>query len=316
MKLIAELCQNHNGDVDALLKMVDDAAESGATHIKIQHILAKTVTFRQQFEDGGIDRISGVEFIKRPYGAECERLQGLELDDSVIRKFIKRCDLNGVVPLTTCFAAQHSSYLANVGFKEIKVASYDCASHSMLQDLNDKFSYIYVSTGATFNSEIKVTSEILPPEKSSFLHCVTRYPTPLDALNLGRINWLRQFKRPVGFSDHSLKSKSKLGAVKLALTLGAELIEVHYRIFTEDQSKDGPVSVDKDQLSEIKKFSEISKNAQVKEMKDSGLAWAIDGLNENFVMSEEEYKNRLYYRGRFGSLVKEDGIIRHVNNWE
>ena len=33
-------------------------------------------------------------------------------------------------------------------------------------------------------------------------------------------------------------------------------------------------------------------------------------------MSKEEYSNRLYYRGRFASVKRENGIERHVYNWE
>lgn len=316
MKLIAELCQNHNGDINALLNMVDEAADAGATHVKIQHIFAENVTFRPQFEKGGIDKISGVEFIERPYDAEYKRMKGLELDESVVKTFIARCIKNNVVPLTTCFCTQHAQFLADVGFKEIKVASYDCASHSMLRVLREKFQHVYVSTGATFNQEIEVAAEILPPEKSSFLHCVTRYPTPLDALNLGRMDWLRRFSRPVGFSDHSLKSRDELAAVKLALTLGAEIIEVHYRIFPEGQSKDGPVSVDKAQLRELSDFSNLSLEAKNDEIKSLDLLDFAEVSAQTFKMSDEEYKNRLYFRGRFASLVESDGVTRHVYNWE
>ena len=316
MKLIAELCQNHNGDVSALLNMIDEAADAGATHVKIQHILAENVTFRPQFETGGVDRISGVEFIQRPYDAEYKRMKGLELDDAVVKMFIARCIKNSVIPLTTCFCTQHADYLADVGFKEIKVASYDCASHSMLRILREKFDHVYVSTGATSNQEIEVAAEILPADKSSFLHCVTRYPTPLDALNLGRMNWLKKFDRPVGFSDHSLKSRDELSAVKLALTLGAELIEVHYRIFPADQSKDGPVSVDKMQLRELSDFTALSVSDKQSEIEKLGLFEFTQTDGGSFIMSQEEYKNRLYFRGRFASLVLEDGITRHVYNWE
>ena len=38
MKLIAELCQNHNGDYEILKDMVYAAKENGATHVKTQHI--------------------------------------------------------------------------------------------------------------------------------------------------------------------------------------------------------------------------------------------------------------------------------------
>ena len=37
-KLIAELCQNHNGEINILEEMVAAAAESGADYAKIQSI--------------------------------------------------------------------------------------------------------------------------------------------------------------------------------------------------------------------------------------------------------------------------------------
>ena len=44
MKLIAELCQNHNGDEYLLNKMIEDALEGGATHIKVQSIFSNDLT--------------------------------------------------------------------------------------------------------------------------------------------------------------------------------------------------------------------------------------------------------------------------------
>ena len=41
------------------------------------------------------------------------------------------------------------------------------------------------------------------------LHCVTIYPTPLNQLNLSRLEYLRNFTKNVGFSDHSLVSLDK-----------------------------------------------------------------------------------------------------------
>ena len=50
--LIAEFCQNHNGDFDLLARMIEAAAENGATHGKMQTIFADTVAFRPEFEEG------------------------------------------------------------------------------------------------------------------------------------------------------------------------------------------------------------------------------------------------------------------------
>ena len=43
MKFIAELCQNHNGDMNILREMVKQAAESGADIVKIQNIYAQDI---------------------------------------------------------------------------------------------------------------------------------------------------------------------------------------------------------------------------------------------------------------------------------
>ena len=78
--IIAEFCQNHNGDKEILSKMVNAASECGATHAKIQSISSKNLTFRPEFEEG--IEIDGIcKSIKRPYLNEYERLRKLELSD-------------------------------------------------------------------------------------------------------------------------------------------------------------------------------------------------------------------------------------------
>ena len=50
MKLIAELCQNHNGNIK-LNELVKAAAKSEASHVKIQHIYFKNLSKRVIFMD-------------------------------------------------------------------------------------------------------------------------------------------------------------------------------------------------------------------------------------------------------------------------
>ena len=54
-KIIAELCQNHNGDIKVLSEMVSAASEAGADILKIQSMRSKDLTFREMFEDGLIE---------------------------------------------------------------------------------------------------------------------------------------------------------------------------------------------------------------------------------------------------------------------
>ncbi len=64
--VIAELCQNHNGDMNIVKEMVQAAAEAGADIAKIQSIRSKDLTHRKKFDQGLIEG-KKVKIIKRPF---------------------------------------------------------------------------------------------------------------------------------------------------------------------------------------------------------------------------------------------------------
>ena len=316
MKFIAELCQNHNGNSELVFQMLDEAVQAGATHVKLQHIYVENLTFRKEFENGGEDLVSGTQFISRPFRQEYNRLKKLELSLSVCEKFIELCNKNNVIPMTTCFCTQHSNILRELGFNEIKVASYDCASPYLLKSLKEQdFQHIYVSTGATFDSEIERCVEILK-DNFTLLHCVTRYPTPLNRLNLRRLDWLSRFSKEVGYSDHSETSSAKLFPIMAAIYEGAKVIEGHFTVLASNETKDGPVSINRKDIESVMSFASLDKNDQKLVLNDFPVDYEMALGSSSFRMSSEEYQNRLYYRGRFASIAEENGIKRHVYNWE
>ena len=315
-KIIAEFCQNHNGDFDLLTKMVKAAAKAGATHGKMQTIFANTVTFRPQFEDGLIQN-GIVRSIKRPYKDEYNRLKGLEISSIDTKRFIQACIDNGLIPMTTCFTRSHVLELVDLGFESIKVASYDCASFPLLRDLASNFNEIIVSTGATYNDEVKHAANILKGTNFSFLHCVTIYPTPLNQLHLARMEWLRNYVPVVGFSDHSKISETGLLASKAALALGAEVIERHFTLLPETESRDGPVSVNEHQLKELSDFAQMTLEQRVDQIAKEYPEWECMIGNGNRQLSDAELLNRDYYRGRFASPRSETvNGMRMIFNWE
>ena len=309
-KIIAELCQNHNGDVNILKDMIWSAANSGASHVKIQTIFSEDLTFRERFENG-ITSNGIVKSIKRPYSFEFERLSKLELGFDVHSMFIDECSAAGVIPLTTVFNRSRLDSIIELGFKEIKIASYDCASFPLINALKNKFNHIYVSTGATHDSEIENTADILRNQNFSFLHCVTIYPTPVDKLNLNRLDYLRKFTDYVGFSDHTSPIKHGIDPDIVALWKGADVIERHFTILDSSQTKDGPVSINPEQLKHLVDYSKFNHDELFK------LVENIPNYNDmlgskTHSLSEEELLNRDYYRGRFASKINGKTIY----NWE
>ena len=320
VKLIAELCQNHNGDFVRVKEMVDAAVEAGATHVKIQHIHVRNLTFRPQFEEGS--EYKGKQMsIKRPFESEYKRLKSLELSKSESKQFVDYVKSKGAVPMTTCFTRDSIQDLIDEGYEAVKVASYDCASYQLLRELAANFKEVIVSTGATFNNEIEKASSILKESgvEYSMLHCVTIYPTPLSEIHLARMEWLKGFSNNVGFSDHSLVERDGLLASKAAIAAGAKVIERHFTILEKDETKDGPVSIKPEHMRELADFTSLSKDEQDQEIESTLPNWKFKLKGSiNRELSDTELLNREYYRGRFAS-PRLDGYHDSkfmIFNWE
>ncbi len=316
-KIIVEICQNHNGDRQILKDLIYAAQENGADIVKGQIIFSEDLTPRARFDEG-LEEHNGVKkTIKRPYQAELERLRGVDLTAEDYKFFVDECNRVGVKPMLTVFSRNRvplATSLPYQGEKMVKVASYDCASHQMISKLADDFDNLIISTGATFDEEIKKTAEILKSKnkKFAFLHCVTNYPNTLAMANLARMEWLRQFTPQVGWSDHTLVSRDGIKASKTAVMLGADYIERHFTILPADKTKDGPVSINPEQLKELSLFTKLSKDEQKNIVEKEIPEWRDAVGLANREMTHAEMLNRDYYRGRFASFINNEWVY----NWE
>ena len=309
--IIAEFCQNHKGDRNVLSDMVWAAAEAGASYAKIQSMLADDLTYRERFESGAWEGEQQVT-IKRPYQAEYDRLKPMDMSDEDHVWFVEECRQAGIKPLTTIFSRSRIPFIASLGWEAVKVASYDCASIPMLKELKDHFKHLFISTGATYDEEIREAAELLKDTSFSFLHAVTIYPTPLNEFHLVRMEYLRQFTDSVGLSDHSLVARDGIKASLVALSLGAKVIERHFSVLPADQTKDGPVSIDHRQLKQLVGFSLLPPQIQSEfvrlEIPEYEQTLGVSTRD----LSPTEVLNRDYYRGRFASRVGQEIVY----NWE
>jgi N,N'-diacetyllegionaminate synthase len=272
------------------------------------------VSYRPEFEEGAVDAAGKTLVIKRPYAPERDRLKKLELTYEQHRLFIKECRRAGIEPLTTAFNLTVVPELARLGFKSIKVASYDCGSLPLLKALTEKFEEVIVSTGASEDAEIEAAAAHLKASGRRFtmLHCVTIYPTPLDAMNLARMDYLRGFTPEVGLSDHTLVSRDGVKAALAAVHLGAAAVERHFTVLPEGETRDGRVSVRKEHLAEIARFAALSRAEQRAYLDEKVPEYPSMLGSKERRLTHEERLNRAYYRGRFCNKI--DG--KQVYNWE
>ena len=310
--IIAECCQNHNGNVEILKNQIHAAAENGADYVKIQAIRSCELTHRNEFDNGIIDQNGNVLVIKRPFDAELERLRKLDLNLEAEAWFVEECKRAGVASMTTAFTISAARQIKDLGYEAIKIASYDCASFPLIKEVKKYWSTIFVSTGATYDEEIERTAEILNGINFHFLHCITLYPTPMEDLHLNRLSFLRRFTNNVGYSDHTHVESTGLIASKIALALGATSIERHFTILDKDETKDGPVSIKPEQLKELSDFSKLTRYEMMEIIKKKYPDWENTLGSFTRELSIKEKLNRDYFRGRFASLVSG----KFIYNWE
>lgn len=310
--LIAEACQNHNGDQEILKKMIHQAADSGADYVKIQAIRSNELTFRDRFEEGKLDEKGKILTIKRPFKPELERLFKLDLSIDDEAWFVEECKKAGVKSMITVFTRSSARDVKDMGFDAVKIASYDCLSIPLLKDVMKWWPIIVVSTGATYDHEVEKAAQALKGSKFVFLHCVTIYPTPVGECHLKRMEWLSQFTSQVGWSDHTLVEKDGIWASKIALALGATWIERHFTILKKDQTKDGPVSITPKHLQELREFADKPLELRMELIKSQYPDWNISLGHAQRNLSADEHLNRDYYQGRFAS--KQGNKI--IFNWE
>ncbi|MFQ5661951.1 MAG: N-acetylneuraminate synthase family protein [Candidatus Paceibacteria bacterium] len=306
--IIAETCQNHNGDREILGKMIKSAAEAGATHAKSQMIFFDDLTHRLRFDTGFREENGVVKTITRPYNAELERLKKLDLTEEDHRWFIEECARNNITPLTTVFSRRGIELAKKLKWPEsiVKVSIQDIISLPFLRKLCDVFNHIILSTGGATDEEIKTAAKVIKEKgnKLTLLHCVSIYPNPLNLCNIARMKLLKEFADHVGFSDHTHVETDGIKASKVAIMEGAEFIERHFSVLNAEETKDGPISIGPELLHELVEFANLPDEIRDKEIfpQAAGDVRYIDivGSKER-ELSAKELLTIDYMRGRFAT---------------
>lgn len=124
------------------------------------------------------------------------------------------------------------------------------------EDENDH-SKLFVSTGLYNKAKELIYNKIQKKNIDlTVFHCISEYPTSLEKINIKRlINLKDELWFRVGFSDHS-------GLIEIpiiAVSLGAEAIEVHV---TVDKNQDGPDHKASLNLEEFKTMVKMIRNIE------------------------------------------------------
>ena len=241
--VVAEAGVNHDGSLDKALRLVDAAVEAAADAVKFQ-------VFRA--DELASESAATAAYQKRSGGSsQREMLARLELSDDDFRRLRAYCAQRGIEFIATPFGPRDVQCLLDLNLNAIKVASTDLNNTPLLHRVAQTGLPLIVSTGAATADEIETAAELLrrwdAGERLILLHCVSAYPTPLDAANLRAIGTLRRaFGVPCGFSDHTTDTRTGAWAV----AAGACVLEKHFTLERSAPGPDHAMSLDPSGLQE------------------------------------------------------------------
>jgi sialic acid synthase SpsE/sugar phosphate isomerase/epimerase len=225
--IIAEIGNNHQGDIERAKQLVNLAVEAKADCVKFQmRDLASLYSNQGRKAEVGYDLSSQYTL---------DLLNKFQLSHDQLCQVFDYCRQCGILPLCTPWDLTSLRVLDEYGLDGFKIASADLTNFEMLEAVAKTDKPIICSTGMSNDSEIQGSISLLRKLGVSFslLHCNSTYPTPFKDVNL---NYLRRLKSisgtVIGYSGHERGTIIPLAAV----AMGARIIEKH---FTTDRKLEG-----------------------------------------------------------------------------
>ncbi|MGB7208324.1 MAG: N-acetylneuraminate synthase family protein [Pyrinomonadaceae bacterium] len=239
--IIGEVAQSHDGSLGMAHSFIDAIANAGADAVKFQtHIAAEESTpgepWRVKFSPQDETRFEywhRMEFTKNQWA-------GLK----------KHADDREILFMSTPFSERAADMLSEIGMKVWKIASGEVGNLPLLTKIASSGDPVILSSGMSDWDELdravnKVRKNGNP---MAVLQCTSAYPCPPEKVGLNVLDVLRErYGLPVGLSDHSGKIYAGLAAV----SLGAEVLEVHVALSREMFGPDVPASLTTTELRQL-----------------------------------------------------------------
>jgi len=238
--IIAEAGVNHECDMDVALRMIDEAAASGADAIKFQTYRAETLTTRWAPRYWEHPEESGTQYAIYQNADDFWR-------EDYERLFAHAREV-GIEWLTTPFDLEAVEWLGEMGMAAWKIASADLTNWPLIQAAAAHGKPMILSTGGATLDEVRATVQMVRDcgnDQIILLHCVLAYPTPDAEMHLRRIPRLqREFPDLViGLSCHCIPNECA-SVPTAAVALGARVVETHFTLDPARPGEDHYLSVD------------------------------------------------------------------------
>lgn len=216
--VIAEIGQNHQGDIDVAKKMIVAAKSIGADCVKFQKSC-----LHEKFTASALNRSYDSENSwGRTYGEHKTYLEFTIEQYKALQEFASELD---IIFTASAMDIQSLQDLNTLNVPVIKIGSGDANNVPLLTTAAKYSTPLFISTGMQSEQMIEQIVEIMQShgkENYCILHCVSSYPTEPRDVGLGMLDYYRK-KFPgicVGYSGHEQGIAISVAAV----LLGAKVV--------------------------------------------------------------------------------------------
>jgi N-acetylneuraminate synthase/pseudaminic acid synthase len=246
--IIVEMSGNHKNSIKAMKNFVKKTVELGGDIIKFQVYTPDTITLNSNKKDFLVKSNNSW----KKYNTLYNLYKKAHTPWAWIEKVAK--DLNKIkFPwFASAFDFSSVEFLEKLNCPAYKIASPEITDIGLIKFIAKTKKPIFLSTGLASLKDIDLAVKTIKKihNKFAILKCTSLYPASHQDLNLKAIQFLKKkYKCAIGFSDHSTGDL----ASKVAVSLGATIIEKHFKLDNDKISIDSEFSMNLSKLKDFKK---------------------------------------------------------------
>jgi len=266
--IIAEIGWNFMGDLGLAESMIEKAAKAGASHVKFQFWEERLLRPGPWDDDG-----------------RREIYKSAQLNADKMRQLNEIAEKYGVKAFYSVFSVEGLKLLKELGEVIIKIPSHEIHNLDLIKKALQNFKTVILSTGACTERELLDVGHLCADYDGELIvmHCVSSYPCDVAAMNLPRINTIKEIfpNATMGLSDHT----QSVAVPATAVGFGVSVVEKHFTSDNELPGRDNQFALLPEEFGQMAAFFEEAK-----------LACRYRGVDAQ--ESEQDIINN--YRGRWG----------------